>query len=57
MKKHDGSDDEIGLPTKAFTPGTRRTAVNEDNVVTKGEQKSFEFSFRHISNTLNPHPK
>ena len=34
MKKHDG---EIGLPTKAYTSGTGRTAVN---VVTNGEQKS-----------------
>ena len=40
MKKHEGYNGEIGLPTKAYTPGTGRKAVNEDNVVTNGEQKS-----------------
>ena len=42
MKKHEGHDDKIGLPTKVYTPGTGRTAVNEGNVVTIGEQKSVQ---------------
>ena len=40
-KKHDGHDGEIGLPTKAYTPGTGRKAVNEDNVVNKGMKMSL----------------
>ena len=34
-EKHDGHDGEIGLPTKAYTPGTPKTEGQQKNCTSK----------------------